>query len=1146
MRWSTMQQNRRQCWGWVALAALFLVTSAAPALAQFERAQISGVAKDDQGGVMPGVTVTATSQATGQASTVVTDGSGFYTFASLIPGKYNLVAELTGFKKVVRNDVQLDAAGQIRYDVTLAAGDLTEEVTVTAETQPLQTDVALRKTIEAKDIEQIPFSGRNPIGVAGLKAGVVGGSFNNNSFSSLTNGGFSINGGRTSDNNITVDGATAIRTRAAGAAIGVQNVDAIQEVQVLTGNYMPEFGRSSAGQIRIVTKSGGNRYSGSLGYYYRDDKLQANTFTRNKSSNATENSGAAPFDFKQYGYAFGGPTPGLKDKLFFFGAQEWVNYLATNTNTATVPSMAMRNGDFSELLNPSNAFYGKVVTIMDPLTGQPFPNNVIPTSRLSANGLAFLRAYPTPTAGFQQGTANAVISSPNPQDQRKDNIRLDYRMNNKNQFTFRYSRYEWTAIDSFRGTFTYARTDWSRPNWTTTASWTSTLTNNLLNEASYNYSKDQVFINVATADGAYQRSKYGINYPYIFPDNKEINDKVPTIQIGTLSTIDGGPYPSSSQGPIHTFADTLTWVKGRHTFKAGASLEYSGEDDFDQINVNSVPGGTNNQNGSFNFTDTRGVSAGGSGNSIANAALGLYTDYAELGQRAFTQWRSLALDTFVQDSWKPTDKLTLEGGVRYVLWPPWYSTTNNIANFEPGAYSTANAAIINPTTGRLVGGSRFNGIVLPGDGFLGNGNDLVAAQDPRVQALFNGSPRGFSETHYNAFEPRGGAAYALNDKTVLRASAGIFHTRVSLNDSTLLGGNPPFQPMVTVSNGTADNPAGVGGSATDLPFGMTAQDLAFKLPTAYMWSGGVQREIPFGFILDVTYVGRRGIYLQRERNINQTALGATYANPAVNVAALRPYLGYGVLRLSENAGSSKYNSLQISADRRYSNGLKFGAAYTYGKSTDNGSDNRAYVWNTADDTNFYGNSNYDRRHVLNFYYIYDLPFFKTQDSLLKNLAGGWQVSGATFYRTGNPFSVTVGQDIAGIGDTSAQPYNVSGDILSGANRNFSGAVGDGNFLFNTAAYTRPANGTWGNQTRNQLYYPGEYQWDIALFKNFNAGGSRRIQFRAEMFNFLNHPNLNNTSGREPNVNNPTNAGFGRITGKTDDRRDVQLSLRYIF
>lgn len=1139
MRWSTMLSNRRQRWGWLALAAFFLVGTAAPALAQFERAQISGTVKDEQGGVMPGVTVTATAQQTGVSTTAVTDGSGFYTFPSLIPGKYNVVAELQGFKKVVRNDLQLDAAGQLRYDVSLATGDLTEEVTVTAETQPLQTDVALRKTVEAKDLEQLSFSGRNPIGVTGLKAGVVGGSFNNYGFSDLGNGGFSINGGRSDDNNITIDGATAIRTRASGNAIGVQNVDTVQEVQVLTGNYMPEYGRASGGQIRIVTKSGGSRYSGSLGYYLRDDKLQANTWGRNRSTNALENSGPAPFDFKQYGYSLGGPIPGQKDKLFFFGAQEWVNYLAIQNATSVVPSMAMRNGDFSELLNPSNPFFGRARQIIDPQTGQPFPNNVIPTSRLSPNGLAFLRAFPEPTPGFQQGANNLILSSDNPQDQRKDNIRIDYRMNNSNQFTVRYSRYGWKAVDAFRNNFTYARTDWSRPNWTTTVSWTSSLSPSLINEAAYTYSKDQVFINVFTEGGAYQRSKYNINYPYIFNENKELFDKIPTIDIAGFTRIDGGPYPSSSQGPIHNFSDTVTYVRGRHTFKAGVSIEYSGEDDFDQINVNAIEGGTNNQNGQFQFRDS---STFGTGVAVADAALGMYNNYAELGQRAFTRWRSLATDMFVQDSWKPSAKLTIEGGVRYVIWPPWHSTTNNIANFQPNAYNPAVAAVINPQTGRLVGGSRFNGIVLPGDGFLGDGNDLVVAQDPRVQALFIGAPRGFSDTSYNTFEPRLGASYAVNEKTVARMSAGIFHNRTTLNDSTLLGGNPPFQPMVTIANGSADNPGGGGNAATDSPFGITGQDLVFKNPTSYMWSGGVQREIPFGFIVDVTYVGRRGLYLQRERQINQPQAGTRFANPGVNIAALRPYLGYGAIRLSENAGKSIYHSLQISADRRYSNGLKIGAAYTLGKSEDNASGRRDVVWNTYDDSNFYGASSFDRRHVFNFYYIYDLPFYREQDTLMKNMLGGWQISGSTFYRTGTPFSVTNTNDIAGVGDGgNRQSYDLIGDPKANANGQLSNAVGDGNWWFNTAAFAAPAQGTFGNSTRNLIYNPGEYQWDIALFKNFSMGGMRRIQFRAEMFNFLNHANFNNAEG-----NVDAGANFGRVTSKRDQRREVQLSLRFTF
>ncbi len=404
-----------------------------------------------------------------------------------------------------------------------------------------------------------PSTGAIPIGVAGLKAGVVGGSFNNNSFSSLTNGGFSINGSRGEENNITVDGATALRTRSSGAIVGVQNVDAIQEIQVLTGDYMPEYGRASGGQIRIVTKSGSNRFSGNASYFMRDDKLQANTWGRNRSTNVLENSGPAPFDYKQYAYSLGGPIPvgQLKDKLFFFVAQEWVNFFQIQTNVATVPTARMRTGDFSELLDPNNEFFNGVRTIIDPTTGQPFSGNIIPSTRLSPNGIAMLNAYPLPTEGFRQGTNNLIMSSDNPQDQRKDNIRFDYRLNDKNQVSYRYGKYNWVAIDAFRGTFPFARTDWDRPNVTQTASWTSSISNKMFNEFSFTHSLDEVFINVWRGTDLFQRSKYGINYPYIFPDNKEIPDKIPTITIANFTEIDGGPYPASSRGPIYTFNNAL-------------------------------------------------------------------------------------------------------------------------------------------------------------------------------------------------------------------------------------------------------------------------------------------------------------------------------------------------------------------------------------------------------------------------------------------------------------------------------------------------------------------------------------------------------------------------------------------------------------
>ena len=456
---------------------VLLVSCATGAYAQFDRGTISGTIKDPQGGVVPGVTVSATSTQTQQTRSTVTDGSGYYTFPNLQAGRYDISAELQGFKKVSRTAIQLDAAGALTLDFALETGNISEEVTVTSEASLLQTDVAVRKTVEAKDIEMLSFAGRNPLGVPALKPGVVGGSFNNFGFSAFSNGGFSINGSRPDENTIYVDGAVAIRTRSSGSIIGTQNVDSIQEVQVLTANYMPEYGRASGGQIRFISKSGSSRYSGNASFFWRDESLQANQWGRNRAG-STQAEGPAPFDYKQYGYSFGGPIPGemFRDKLFFFGAQEWVDFFQVSTNTAVVPTQAMRAGDFSELLNAPNSFFTTARMIRDPSTGQPFPGNIIPSQRLSANGVALMNLYPTPTPGFQQGTANVSMTSENPQDQRKDNLRLDFKFNDRNQVTWRYSNTNWVAIDAFRGTFPFARTDWDRPNKTQNFNWTSSIT----------------------------------------------------------------------------------------------------------------------------------------------------------------------------------------------------------------------------------------------------------------------------------------------------------------------------------------------------------------------------------------------------------------------------------------------------------------------------------------------------------------------------------------------------------------------------------------------------------------------------------------------------------------------------------------------
>ncbi|MPY88461.1 MAG: hypothetical protein GEU99_11100 [Luteitalea sp.] len=445
----------------VWLGAVWFVTAGSPALAQFETAQISGVIRDATGGVIPGATITATNDNTGGATIQVTDDSGFYLFPNLQPGVYEVTAELQGFKKAVKSSLQLDAAAKITSDFTLETGELTEEVTVTAEAAPLQTDTAVRKTVEARDVQQLMLSGRNPVGLALLKPGVVGGTFNSFGFDNLGNGGYSMSGSRPDENLVTVDGAIALRTRSTGAILGVMNVDALQEVQVLSANYMPEFGRASGGQIRMVTKSGGRDLTGSVYWYKRDELLDANSWSRNRSDEPGVSDGPAPFDYDQYGFTVGGPVtiPGLfndsRDKLFFFWAEEWVDFFRVDTSFQTVPTERMRQGDFGELLDPNNPFFDGSREIIDPRTGQPFPGNVIPSNRLSPVGMAMLNAYPVPNGQFPDGD-NVVLQSPNPRDQRKDNIRVDYQLNGSNRISGRWSHYEWTAIDSYRGGFTFA------------------------------------------------------------------------------------------------------------------------------------------------------------------------------------------------------------------------------------------------------------------------------------------------------------------------------------------------------------------------------------------------------------------------------------------------------------------------------------------------------------------------------------------------------------------------------------------------------------------------------------------------------------------------------------------------------------------
>ncbi|MBI3282254.1 MAG: TonB-dependent receptor [Acidobacteria bacterium] len=1121
-----------------------------PVFGQSDTAQVSGFVKDPSGAGVPSASVTLRNEATGLERHASANASGYYAVSSLPPGYYTIMAEATGFKRFQKTGNKLDPNIAATVDANLEVGAVTETVDVVAEAVNVQSDSAtVGKLIETRQIQNMMLNGRNALFLALLKPGVRGGSLAGFSFG-MSSGGFSINGSRTQDNVITYDGAVAIRTRANGTSIGTTDLDTVQEIQILTANYTAEYGRADGGQIRIVTKSGSQNFHGSLYEYFRNNTLDANSWSRNRAGQERESR-----RFNQFGYVFSGPVyiPRTwntdRNKLFFLWSQEWVRFRREQTSIQTVPSLAMRRGDFSELLDPGNTFFGKVRTVNDPTTGQPFPNNVIPAGRLSSNGLGLLRSYPEPVPGFLQGTANFIQTRPHPENQRKDTISVDFLPTDKHTFRVRLQNYSYTALDAFRGGFDRAVTDWNRPNKTGSVNHIWTINPTTVNEFLATASVDRVYIGVQREGGRFVRSQYGINYPYIFPERKEIFDKIPTVQIANFATVDGGPYPSRSTGPIYVLADNFTKIINSHTLKAGFSFERSGQNDFDQINVSGVPGGTNNQNGRFVFEDGRSVGTAGLG--VANAAMGLFNTYAEIGQRAFTPYRGHMYEWFAQDAWKVTPKLRLELGVRHTIMQPYYySLWGNMAVFDPRRYDPSKAVVQDPKTGFILSGDRYNGVVIPGTGWPDAAKGRVAIADSgEFNRLFSGGSKTWGELQKWNFQPRVGVAYQVSPGTVVRGGFGRFLARPGVSDNIFLGGNPPLQPMVSVANGQADNPAG--GRPSAFPLFFMTTDPVFKIPQAYNWNVTFEREVGFDTIVSVGYVGRAGLFLERERNINQLPVGTVQdpANKGINVNVLRPYKGFAFIALGENAARSKYNGLQIEVSRRFARGLSFGAAYTYSKSMDNASGRRDRVYNAYDDRNYWGESGFDTRHVAVLNFIYELPILRNQSGLLAKLAGGWQVTGVTQFQTGTPFTVGSGDDFAGIGSTDSQPWEVLGDpSLPRGERQFSSGAADQNFYFRTtgsdgkALFVRPAAGTFSTtQSRNSLpmHNTGFQNWNLALFKDFPTREDQRVQFRAEFFNWPNHPNWGGVN------TNPKSSTFGKVTGKSSER-NVQLSLRYYF
>ena len=1100
---------RRYC-----ITCCLLVGLASAATAQTNNGQISGTIRDTSGGVLPGVTVTVTNTNTGLSRTEVTGSNGAFVVASLPFGPYTVTAELQGFRKAEKTDIQLPPDGRITADFSLNVGSMTETVDVVAirgETVN-RTSGEIARTIDGAQVRELALSGRNYLELASLIPGAVQIDDDQMALTtSLGTGGTIINGSRGNTNSLMVDGGFNLDSGSNSSQINNVGLDFIDQVKIQTSNFSAEYGRNSGAAINVVTKSGTNKLSGSVFSTFRDERLDAANVFAPRDANGNRIKGR--LDFRDAGFSVGGPIQ--KSKLFFFGGTEYKKLNRVDGPfRRTMPTRAELSGNFSAR-----------TAINDPLTGQPFPGNIIPSNRITTDGRAIANVYlamidrslqfsDTPTAN------NTTYQLDFPYKSREDIIRGDYRINNSQRLYLRYIHDMYDLIEP-RGTFIGAdlptiSTNRRRPAYSYQVGHSWVLRSNLINDAKFNTSWNSQ--RIPPAGDAWRRDTYGFQFPQVY-DKGRYDEGIPDVSITNYPTLTGPSQSLLSPTTDITFTDTLTWLKNRHSMRFGAIVTRNRKD----------------QNGRLAHTGAAGFSTAGNtrttGNALADALLGNFRSYSEGGDDPLGFFRFTQAGGFVSDTWQARDNLSIEAGFRYELAAPTYTQANNISNFDPALYDPAKAAILNPN-GSIAnpGINRYTGLIRAGEGIPSDQEDRITIDPVAAQMIPTGADRGLYETHH-LFMPRFSSAYSLNDKTVLRGGVGVFHDKPEGNVIFSQVNLPPFVPSVSVENGNLANPLGGQTAAQSVLGTVNAIDPNMNIPRQTNFSVGVQRELPWGHFAEVSYVGNRGRNQLWFPEINQPTFEALVINAALPAAVrantnyLRPYQGYSSIRQRRSDGFSNYNSLQLYLNRR-NGALRYTGSYTLSKAIGNASgigDNPEDAFNKEFNT---GPLSFDRRHAFVGTFTYQMPFFRGDHGLAGQTVGGWEVSGKVRWQSGQYLTVT--------GNTSTGTRRA--DYLGGEiDLDDRGP----DKWFNTSVFATAPDTRRGNATVGQVEGPHFYRWDLSLRKRFALPRNSHVELRADAFNALNRVNYNNPAIVV------TNSTFGTIsTAKTP--RELQFSLRYQF
>ncbi len=1070
---------------------------------------VVGTVTDASGAVLAGARITAVNRGTKVVYPGKTNAEGYFSIPFVIPGTYDVTADLPGFRTVTSTGLIVTLNLSVRADLALPVGSTTEAVTVSAATPALSTDDAvIGETITTKQVANLPMNSRRVLELAATASNIIVGP--KTSYTGIPPGANFIGAGtREVNNSLTLDGITIMNSLISSSPV-TPNPDAVAAVQTQTGNYTAQYGAYLGVHINVDTKSGTDQIHGTAYDYVQNDVFNARPFT------ALRNSRTPFLRFNQFGFELGGPIviPHLfngRNKAFFVGSYEGTRRISQASLTGQLITDPMRTGNFSALCTAYTAGIcntGAGIQLKNPANGANYLNNQV--TNISPIATALLAYYPHPNLAGTGTNFNGLVGSVFNKNETLD--RVDYNIGEKVRL---FARYTYEKSNAVNGAIVATSQIYSPTTDSNGAiGYTHILTPKLINDLRLGYNKFQSnSLNYFAVNGP-AGAGTALGIPGFTADTSNGNPGIPTI------VLSGGYQSLGAEGTnwyqddraLHGY-DQISYSINKHNIMAGADIR----------RMTIGRSATTQNRGQFSFT----------GNYSGSAAADFLTGYSQTVvtplfqiKGSIGEWRN---GFFVQDNWQASQKLTVLYGVRYELPLVPYSL-NGVGRILNSTY-TALIPASTATTGATY---------VPDPGFK------------------------FHNSNLNLVSPRLGLAYRATEKIVVRAGGGIYYNPNQLNSFTLSTSNYPFAasttfigPTTGIATQSFSNPSGGGSGSASAAAGtpgtyQSAFTLNPRLPTPrlYQWNLDTGVELTPGSALEFQYIGSRAVDLDRSFYPNQPRPGPGAVNPR------RPYQLFGQIRQIQDDSFSTYHGLTVIYRRPNFHGLDVNLGYTWAHTMDtsndsNGGGTAMIQYNLKAD---YGDANWDIRNRFVGTATYAMPTLQRYGRTIDTLAGGWHVNTIVVIQGGQPFNVSITNDRANVGSIGTQRPNYVHAPKFTCGKSF---YISRTSCIDTTAYALPAPFTFGNLHRNDQRGPGAANTNLSVFKDFPIVERVRLQLRVEAFNVFNHANLANPgnvtlpTASANGVFNFTGSTFGQITstpgaGGLGDPRILQLAGKINF